>query len=56
MGVIAEKFADDKGMVWPDNVAPAKVYLARLGDSPRSIQAAEDLYERLTDSRIASTI
>jgi prolyl-tRNA synthetase len=31
MGVIVEKFADEKGIVWPENVAPATVYLARLG-------------------------
>jgi prolyl-tRNA synthetase len=33
MGVIVEKFADEKGIVWPENVSPAKVYLARLGAS-----------------------
>jgi prolyl-tRNA synthetase len=48
MGVIAEHFADDKGLVWPDNVAPAKVYLARLGDSGPVVKQADELYERLT--------
>ena len=32
MGVIAEKFADDKGLVWPESVAPYKYYLAPIGD------------------------
>src|SRR5690606_23212645 len=26
MGVIAEKMSDDKGLVWPESVAPFKVY------------------------------
>jgi prolyl-tRNA synthetase len=30
MGVIAEHFADDKGLVWPKSVAPALVYLASV--------------------------
>ncbi len=48
MGVIAEKFSDDKGLVWPENVAPAKVYLARLGDSTEVIKQSDELYEKLT--------
>jgi prolyl-tRNA synthetase len=50
IGVIAEKFADDKGLVWPEAVAPAKVYLARLGDDADVIKAADDLYNALTDA------
>jgi prolyl-tRNA synthetase len=52
MGVIAEKFADDKGLVWPINVAPAKVYLARLGDDEAVVAAADELYNRLTESGV----
>lgn len=48
MGVIAEKFADDKGLVWPENVAPAKIYLARLGDGAEVVKQADELYDRLT--------
>ena len=32
MGVIAEKYADDKGLVWPENIAPYKTYLIAIGD------------------------
>lgn len=49
MGALAEHFADDKGLVWPDNVAPAKVYLARLGDDVEVIKAADELYDNLQD-------
>ena len=52
MGVIAEHFADDKGLVWPENVAPAKVYIARLGDAPDAIKQADELYERLTGAGV----
>ena len=50
MGVVAEVFADDKGLIWPEAIAPAKVYLARLGDSPDVVKQADQLYERLTAS------
>ena len=48
MGLIAEHFADDKGLVWPDAVAPARVYIARLGNSEEVIKHADALYESLT--------
>ncbi len=44
MGVIAEKFADDKGLVWPVSIAPYKVYLIAIGDEASKI--AEQLYEK----------
>ena len=33
MGVIAEKFADEKGLVWPDEVAPFQYYLIGIGEA-----------------------
>lgn len=48
MGVIAEKMSDDKGLVWPENIAPAKVYIARLSDKSDVISIADDIYNRLT--------
>jgi prolyl-tRNA synthetase len=52
MGVLAEFFADDHGLVWPESVAPAKVYLARLGNDPAVIKQADELYERLNKAGI----
>jgi prolyl-tRNA synthetase len=52
MGLLAEHFADDKGLVWPEAVAPAKVYLARLGDADDVVKQADELYERLTASGV----
>lgn len=47
MGVIAEKFSDDKGLVWSEEVAPAKVYLVRIGEDDEVVRAADELYEKL---------
>jgi prolyl-tRNA synthetase len=46
MGLIAEHFSDDKGLVWPENVAPFKVYLVCIGD--KAIDWADKLYDELT--------
>jgi prolyl-tRNA synthetase len=53
LGVIAEHFADDKGLVWPESIAPAKVYLAALGDSEEVKKHADELYSVLTDAGIS---
>lgn len=50
MGLIAEHFSDDKGLVWPENVAPAKVYLVQIGDA--SVERADALYDELQASGI----
>lgn len=47
MGVIAEKYADDKGLVWPESVAPFKYYLIGIGD--KGIAKAEELYQIAPD-------
>lgn len=52
MGVIAEKFGDDKGLVWPDNVAPFTVYLASLGQDEAVLRAANEVYKDLTEAGI----
>lgn len=52
MGVIAELFADDRGLVWPEAVAPAKVYLARLSDEPNVVKIADKLYNHLTKNNV----
>lgn len=42
MGVIAEKFADEKGLVWPEAVAPFKYYLVGIGE--KGIAKASEIY------------
>jgi prolyl-tRNA synthetase len=48
MGVIAEKFADDKGLVWPEAVAPFKYYLVGIGEA--GTRRAEELYQENQDA------
>ena len=47
MGVIAEKFADEKGLVWPESVAPFKFYLIGIGEE--GTKTAEEIYSKNPD-------
>lgn len=42
MGVIVEKYADEKGLVWPKAVAPYQYYLVGIGE--KGVRRAEGLY------------
>lgn len=44
MGVIVEKYADEKGLVWPENIAPFKYYLVGIGDGGQKV--AEEIYAK----------
>ncbi|MBP7992853.1 MAG: prolyl-tRNA synthetase [Candidatus Magasanikbacteria bacterium] len=48
MGVIVEKFADDKGIVWPTAVAPFAVHLVSLTKTPEEMAKVDELYTELT--------
>jgi prolyl-tRNA synthetase len=50
VGTIAELLSDERGLVWPENIAPAKLYIARLGDKAGIIEQADELYDRLTET------
>jgi prolyl-tRNA synthetase len=53
VGAIIEASHDDKGIVWPEAVAPWKVGLVTMrGDDEASVNAADDIYARLTSSGI----
>ena len=43
MGVIAEKFSDEKGLCWPEAIAPFKYYLVGIGEQGE--KTAEQLYQ-----------
>jgi len=51
MGVIAEIFSDEKGLVWPENIAPAKVYLVLIGGEAATAHA-DELYGELCEKNI----
>ncbi len=46
MGVIVEKCSDDKGIIWPESVAPFQVHLISL---PGSEEQGKHLYAQLRD-------
>ena len=52
MGVIAEKMSDNKGLVWPENIAPAKVYLINIEDDENVVKFTTEIYEKLQNNGI----
>jgi prolyl-tRNA synthetase len=52
MGVIAEHFHDERGLIWPEQIAPAQVYLIAIGEEA-VIKLADELYSVLTDRGVA---
>ena len=48
MGVMVEKFHDDRGIILPAAIAPARVHLVQLGQDEAIQQAAIDMYDQLT--------
>jgi prolyl-tRNA synthetase len=45
MGVIVEKFNDERGIIWPEQIAPFKVSLLTLDDKN---EESEKIYDTLT--------
>jgi len=52
MGTIVEALSDDKGIIWPEEVAPFKVHLLSLGKDEDVSQKSEDLYKDLLSKEI----
>jgi prolyl-tRNA synthetase len=53
IGVIVEKFHDDKGIIWPKEIAPFQVHLVGLNlDNPEVKEKAEQLYNDLQEKCI----
>jgi len=50
MGTLVEVFHDDKGMVWPESVAPFKYHLVALGKEEETYAEAEKIYKNLTSA------
>lgn len=51
MGIIVETLADDKGLVWPESVAPFTYHLVSLGHAGDEVSALADaLYADLTNA------
>jgi prolyl-tRNA synthetase len=53
MGTIAELWSDDKGLVWPEAVAPFRIHLIALFDKGGKVKpVVEELYTRLTTAGV----
>ena len=46
MGTIAEIFHDEKGLIWPETVAPFQVHLLSLGQNKKSEEIYQDLQKQ----------
>lgn len=52
MGALVEIFYDERGINWPDNVAPFKIHLLSLGAEDDVKKKAWELYQKLLDENI----
>jgi prolyl-tRNA synthetase len=52
VGMLAEHFSDEKGLVWPASIAPFRVYLVTIGGNETVVKAAENLYNGLTTAGV----
>lgn len=52
MGTIVETLSDDKGIIWPEAVAPFKVHILSLGEDEEVSKSAEILYKDLNEKGI----
>lgn len=52
MGTIVETLSDDKGIVWPENIAPFSIHLLILGNDEKVASTAEETYQALQKNNI----
>lgn len=54
MGTLVEVYSDEKGIVWPESVAPFRVHLVELsGENEDVVKEAHELYRELETAGIA---
>jgi len=52
MGIVAEVLSDDKGIIWPESIAPFSVHLLLLGEDEIVKTEANRVYEELLKNNI----
>jgi len=53
MGVIVEKFSDEKGIVWPASIAPYQVHLVELSNGDTDVKDyADGIYNTFNDNGV----
>lgn len=53
MAAIVEAYHDDRGITWPENIAPFKVQLITIGIGEVVLKQAEELYSLLTEAGVS---
>ncbi len=52
LGTIAEALSDEKGLIWPESVAPFKVHLLTFGKNENVYREAENVYYDLKNAGV----
>lgn len=52
LAAVVEKYSDERGIIWPENIAPFQVYLAVLGVDKKVSEQAEKLYQELQEAGV----
>jgi prolyl-tRNA synthetase len=52
MGTVVEVLSDDKGIIWPKEIAPFAVHLIAAGNDENVLSTGEEIYTNLTNAGI----
>lgn len=52
MGTVVEVLSDDKGIIWPKEIAPFSVHLISAGNDENVLKTAEEIYTNLVNAGI----
>ncbi len=52
MGTIAECLSDNRGLVWPEEIAPYKVHLVPVFHTEEELKKSDKVYEKMMDAGI----
>lgn len=52
MGTIVETLSDEKGIMWPESIAPFQVHLLSLGNNENILSKAQEIYKLLQNNNV----
>jgi len=47
MATVAEVLSDEKGLIWPESIAPFQIHLMNIGDDKQAKKEAEKIYQEM---------
>ncbi|OGZ42142.1 MAG: hypothetical protein A3C80_01870 [Candidatus Ryanbacteria bacterium RIFCSPHIGHO2_02_FULL_45_43] len=53
MGTVVEVHHDERGIIWPQQIAPFQVHLLSLADAGKAAEFSKTLYERIVDMGVS---